>query len=160
MFKFFIYLYIFLCIKLFKFIFLLFFCLALHYYVSWVAHFIRGDIRIAIEKNWHTDTHTQIQRNTIIIASGEWYIQAPWWYSGHGLRSLHRQSWLDSHSRQFTCGKWNWNWNWIWIWIEIEIIYLPKKNEPLSGSTHALWGKLGLGSQSKVLTGHWLTKCL
>ena len=29
-------------------------------------------------------------------------------------------------------------------------------NEPSSGSTHALWGELG--SQSKVLTGHWLTR--
>ena len=55
------------------------------------------------------------------------------WYSGHGLRLLHRLSQFDSHSRRFT-------------W---------QVNEPSPGSTHALWGKLG--SQSKVLTGHWLT---
>ena len=63
------------------------------------------------------------------------YKKAPW-YSGHGLRLLHRRSRFDSRSRRFT-------------W---------QVNEPLPGSTHALWGELV--SQSKVLTGHWLTKCL
>ena len=62
-------------------------------------------------------------------------IKAPW-YSGHGLRLLHRRSRLDSHSRRFT-------------W---------QVNEPSPGSTYALWGELG--SQSKVLTGHWLTKIM
>ena len=52
-------------------------------------------------------------------------IEAPW-YSSHGLWLLHKRSQFDSHSRWFTC----------------------QVNEPLPGSAHALWGKLGAADRT------------
>ena len=52
------------------------------------------------------------------------------WYNGYRLRLLHRRLQFDLHSRRFT-------------W---------QVNEPLPGSTHALWGKFS--SQFQALTGH------
>ena len=76
-------------------------------------------------KKWKSNQ--KIEKAWLLVAYFNW--EKVLWYSGLRLQLLHRWPQFDPHSRRF-------------IW---------QVNEPLSGSTHALWGKWG--SQLKVLTG-------